>query len=110
MFGSVLIERFKIHRKITIHHLYLLQGNVLLYLLCCWWLILPTQYDAQKLKSEGNPCYMGTHLRVLSESYPLNTNMTGFRWFLENLCALNESSLVIERDIIIIIIIGIFIA
>ena len=26
---------------------------------------------------------MGTHLRVLSESYPMNTNMTGF-----NLCVL----------------------
>ena len=24
---------------------------------------------------------MGTHLRVLSESYPMNTNKTGFRWF-----------------------------
>ena len=24
---------------------------------------------------------MGTHLRVLSESYPINTNMTGFGWF-----------------------------
>ena len=24
---------------------------------------------------------MGTHLRVLRESYPMNTNMTGFRWF-----------------------------
>ena len=24
---------------------------------------------------------MGTHLRVLSESYPMNTNMTGFLWF-----------------------------
>ena len=24
---------------------------------------------------------MGTHLRVLSESYPMNTNMTGLRWF-----------------------------
>ena len=24
---------------------------------------------------------MDTHLRVLSESYPINTNMTGFRWF-----------------------------
>ena len=23
---------------------------------------------------------MGTHLRELSESYPMNTNMTGFRW------------------------------
>ena len=27
------------------------------------------------------PLHMGTHLRVLSESYPMNTNMTGFRWF-----------------------------
>ena len=24
---------------------------------------------------------MGTHLRVLSESFPMNTNMTGLRWF-----------------------------
>ena len=24
---------------------------------------------------------MGTHLRVLSESFPMNTNMTGFGWF-----------------------------
>ena len=24
---------------------------------------------------------MGTHLTVLSESYPMNTNMTGLRWF-----------------------------
>ena len=24
---------------------------------------------------------MGSHLRVLSESYPMNTNMTGLRWF-----------------------------
>ena len=23
----------------------------------------------------------GTHLRVLSESFPMNINMTGFRWF-----------------------------
>ena len=30
---------------------------------------------------------MGTHLRVLSESYPLNTNMIGFRGF-QNLCSL----------------------
>ena len=27
------------------------------------------------------PWHMGTHLRVLSESYPMNTNMTGFKWF-----------------------------
>ena len=24
---------------------------------------------------------MGTHLRELSESYAMNTNMTGFEWF-----------------------------
>ena len=24
---------------------------------------------------------MGTHLRVLIESFPMNTNMTGLRWF-----------------------------
>ena len=27
------------------------------------------------------PWHMGTHLRVLSESYPMNINMIGFRWF-----------------------------
>ena len=27
------------------------------------------------------PWQMGIHLRVVSESYPMNTNMTGFRWF-----------------------------
>ena len=26
---------------------------------------------------------MDTHLRVLSESYPMNTNMIGFGWFLK---------------------------
>ena len=31
---------------------------------------------------------MGTHLRVLSESYLMITNMTGFVWFSENLCVL----------------------
>ena len=27
------------------------------------------------------PWHMGTHLRVLSKSYPMNTNMIGLRWF-----------------------------
>ena len=27
---------------------------------------------------------MGTHLRVLSERFPMSTNMTGFRWFFKN--------------------------
>ena len=31
---------------------------------------------------------MGTHLRVLSESHTMNTNMTGFRWFSKNSCVL----------------------
>ena len=36
---------------------------------------------------------MGTHLIVLSESYPMTTNTTGFRWFSTILCpcALDES-------------------
>ena len=46
------------------------------------------------------PWHMGTHLRVLNESYPMNTNMTGFRWFSQkslSLCALDENSLSIGR-------------
>ena len=42
---------------------------------------------------------MGTHLRELIESYPMNTNMTGFRWLskvVASLC-LDISSLSIER-------------
>ena len=35
---------------------------------------------------------MGTHLRVLSEGYLMNTYMPGFRWFSHH-CALDESSL-----------------
>ena len=43
-----------------------------------------------------NNWYMGTHLmRVPSESYPMNTNTTGFRLFSKSWlpCALDESSL-----------------
>ena len=42
----------------------------------------------------------GTHLRVLSESYPMNTNMIGFIYgFQKSLrpCALDKSSLIIGR-------------
>ena len=35
----------------------------------------------KKPKKLLKPWQMGTHMRVLSESYPMNTNMTGFRWF-----------------------------
>ena len=34
------------------------------------------------------PCHMGTHLRVLSESYPMDTNMTGFKWLSKIFCIL----------------------
>ena len=38
---------------------------------------------------------MSTHLRILSKSHPMNTNMTGFRYL--HLCALDERSLSIGR-------------
>ena len=41
----------------------------------------------------------GTHLRVLSKSYPMNTTMAGFRWFSKNICALllwMKAALVLE--------------
>ena len=31
---------------------------------------------------------MGTHLRVLNKSYPMNTNMAGFRWFSKLKCVI----------------------
>ena len=34
-----------------------------------------------KCGNDWKPWHMGTHLRVHSESYPMNTNMTGFKWF-----------------------------
>ena len=42
---------------------------------------------------------MGTYLRKLSNTYPMNTNMTGFRWFSKNFAALSfgRNSLIIER-------------
>ena len=36
------------------------------------------------------PWHMGTHLRVLSESYPMTTDMAGFRWFSKNSVSLLE--------------------
>ena len=38
-------------------------------------------------------------MRVHSESYTMNTNMTGFRWFSEIFAFLDESSLSIGRVI-----------
>ena len=45
------------------------------------------------------PRHMGTHLRVLSESYVMNTNMIGFRPFSKALyhCALDKNTFSIGR-------------
>ena len=42
---------------------------------------------------------MGTHMKVLGESFPMNTNMTGFQWLSMYLrpCNLDERSLSIRR-------------
>ena len=48
------------------------------------------------------PWHMGIHLRVRSETYLMNTNMTGFRIDLQKSlrpCALSESSLSIIRRV-----------
>ena len=50
------------------------------------------QFDQYKMIKKPGKCLkpwqMGTHLRVLSESFLMNTDMTGFRWFSKNLCIL----------------------
>ena len=53
----------------------------------------------QKSEKWLKPWLMGTHMRVLSESYPMNTNMTSLDGLLKSLhpCALDESSLSIGR-------------
>ena len=38
-------------------------------------------FDVENWKRTEILAYGYSHLRVLTESYPLNTNMTGFRWF-----------------------------
>ena len=43
-----------------------------------YWNILQ---NTKKQKKWLKPWHMGTHLKVLSDSYPMNTNMAGFRWF-----------------------------
>ena len=55
---------------------------------CYWWLILPIQNHAKNQRKWLKPWHMGTHMRVLSESYPINTNMTGFKWFLKTIWVL----------------------
>ena len=41
------------------------------------------QYNmiTKNLNNKRTERHLGTHLRVLGESYPINTNMTEFRWF-----------------------------
>ena len=53
----------------------------------------------KKPEKSPKPWQMGTHLRVLGESFQMNTKMTGFQMFSRILhsCALDESSLRIGR-------------
>ena len=56
--------------------------------------------DAKIWENDMKPWHMGTHLRVLSESYPMNTNMTGLRCFSKIfvvLLCLDKNSLSIGR-------------
>ena len=45
------------------------------------------------------PWQTGTHLRVLSEFYPMNNVMVGLRWVLEilSLCVLTKIALTLEE-------------
>ena len=53
----------------------------------------------QKPEKRLNPWHMGTHMRMLSESYLMTTNMTRFDGFQKSFrpCALLESCLNIGR-------------
>ena len=54
----------------------------------------------KKAEKCPKPWQMGTHMKVLGESFPMNTNMTGFRCFSKlfvHLCALDKNSLSIGR-------------
>ena len=42
----------------------------------------------QKLEKLPNPWHMGTHLSILSESFPMNTKMAGFQWFSKDFASL----------------------
>ena len=64
--------------------------------------IFTIKYDAKKVEKLLKPWHVGTLLRVVCEKYPLNINMTGFRWFVNIFissypCALDESSFSIGR-------------
>ena len=55
-------------------------------------MLLVTNLANTKLCIKPDKClkswHMGTHLKVLSEGYPMNTNMIGFRLFYKDLCVL----------------------
>ena len=59
-------------------------------------LLVANQYKINTIQKTPEkslkPWHMGTHLRVLKESYLMNTNMTGFRWFSKifAFCALEQ--------------------
>ena len=40
----------------------------------------------KKPEKSLKPWHMGTHLKVLIKSFPMSTNMTGFRWFSKKFC------------------------
>ena len=46
-----------------------------------WWLIWSIDDDAKKAEKLCKPWQMGTHLIELSETFPMNTNMAGFKRF-----------------------------
>ena len=48
--------------------------------LCSWWLIWSIQDEVKNLNNGGNPGILV--LRILIESYPMKTYMTGFIWYL----------------------------
>ena len=59
----------------------------------------PIQNDAKTPEEWLKLWHMDTNLRVLNDSYSMNTNTTGYRWFLKivmSVC-LDEGSLSIER-------------
>ena len=45
-----------------------------------WGLIWLIQNHARILRNSLKPWHMGTHLRAISKSYPMNTNMKGLRY------------------------------
>ena len=61
--------------------------NLQMYLLHIFLMLLVANLTIRKwcknMKEWLKPWHMGTHLRVLSKSFLMNTNLTGLRWFSE---------------------------